>query len=153
LTPEDPGPTFGDVHDARLYGHLRPPVRVDPPSPKEPAMESFQNLFTQTQQKALAEATQLAEKISSTWKETWESQRQAFSQATAQLSQSVKIPQPEGLEAFVTATLARAQTQLEETSKLMTATLSWVSELQSGLVKQAVEALKTGAETFKKPAA
>lgn len=116
-------------------------------------MESFQNLFTQTQQKALAEATQLAEKISSTWKETWESQRQAFSQATAQLSQSVKIPQPEGLEAFVTATLARAQTQLEETSKLMTATLSWVSELQSGLVKQAVEALKTGAETFKKPAA
>jgi hypothetical protein len=35
----------------------------------------------------------------------------------------------------------------------MTATLSWVSELQSGLVKQAVEALKTGAETFKKPAA
>lgn len=110
-------------------------------------MESFQNLFTQTQQKAIAEATQLAEKVASTWKETWEAQRQAFTQAGA------KLPQPEGLDAFVTATLARAQTQLEETSKLMTATLSWVSELQAGLVKQAVEALKTGAEAFKKPTA
>jgi len=108
-------------------------------------MESFQNLFTQTQHKAIAEATQLAEKVASTWKETWEAQRQAFAGA--------KLAQPEGLDAFLSATLARAQTQLEETSKLMSATLGWVSELQAGLVKQAAEALRTSAEAFKKPSA